>query len=75
MRVSSSVNHAVEPSKQEHGPLSGDRIVAVDEISVDSVDGLQRTLDASRIDKPVKITALRGAQKIDLMVTPVEQTG
>jgi hypothetical protein len=24
---SSSVNHAVDPSKQEHGPLSGDRLV------------------------------------------------
>jgi len=36
---------------------------------------LQRTLDASRIDKPVKIAVLRGAQKLDIDVTPVEQMG
>jgi S1-C subfamily serine protease len=57
------------------GLRTGDRIVAVDGIAVDSVDGLQRTLDASRIDKPVKIAVLRGAQKLDFDVTPVEQTG
>jgi S1-C subfamily serine protease len=57
------------------GLRTGDRIVAVDGIAVDSVDGLQRTLDASRIDKPVKIAVLRGAQKLDIDVTPVEQTG
>lgn len=57
------------------GLRTGDRIVSVDELSVDSVDGLQRTLDASRIDRPVKIAVLRGAQKLDLDVTPVEQTG
>lgn len=53
----------------------GDRIVEVDGIAVDSVDGLQRTLDASRIDKTVKIAVLRGTQKIDVDVTPVEQAG
>ncbi|MBC8640877.1 trypsin-like peptidase domain-containing protein [Caballeronia sp. EK] len=57
------------------GLRTGDRIVAVDGIAVDSVDGLQRTLDASRIDKPVKIAVLRGTQKLDIDVTPVEQTG
>ncbi|MFM0324678.1 S1C family serine protease [Caballeronia glebae] len=57
------------------GLRTGDRIVAVDGIAVDSVDSLQRTLDASRIDKPVEIAVLRGAQKLDIQVTPVEQTG
>ncbi|SAK61939.1 2-alkenal reductase [Caballeronia temeraria] len=57
------------------GLRTGDRIVAVDDIAVDSVDSLQRTLDASRIDKPVNIAVLRGTQKLDIDVTPVEQTG
>ncbi|SAK88004.1 2-alkenal reductase [Caballeronia fortuita] len=57
------------------GLRTGDRIVAVDDIAVDSVDGLQRTLDASRIDKAVKISVLRGTQKLNIDVTPVEQTG
>ncbi len=51
----------------------GDRIVAVDEASVDSVDALQRKLDASRINRVVRIAVLRGTQKIELDVTPVEQ--
>jgi S1-C subfamily serine protease len=53
----------------------GDRIVEVDGIAVDSVDGLQRTLDASRIDKPVKVAVLRGTQKLEIDLTPVEQAG
>jgi len=57
------------------GLRTGDRIVAVDGVGVDSVDGLQRTLDASRIDKPVKVAVLRGSQKLDIEVTPVEQAG
>jgi S1-C subfamily serine protease len=39
------------------------------------VDSLQRALDASRIDKPVNVTVLRGAQRVELTVTPVEQAG
>ncbi|AET90945.1 putative serine protease [Burkholderia sp. YI23] len=57
------------------GLRTGDRIVAVDDIAIDSVDGLQRTLDASRIDRPVTIAVLRGAQKLSVDVTPVEQAG
>lgn len=56
------------------GLRTGDRIVEVDGIAVDSVDGLQRTLDASRIDKPVKVAVLRGTQKVEIDLTPVEQT-
>jgi hypothetical protein len=36
---------------------------------------LQRSLDASRIDRAVKVTVLRGTQKLELDVTPVEQAG
>jgi S1-C subfamily serine protease len=57
------------------GLRTGDRIVAIDGKSVDSVDSLQRTLDASRIDRMVKVAILRGTQKLDLDITPVEQAG
>jgi len=52
-----------------------DRIVAIDTLAVDSVDSLQRALDVSRIDRAVKVTVLRGSQKLELLVTPVEQAG
>lgn len=52
-----------------------DTIVAIDGSPVESVDALQRLLDASRIDRPVQVSALRLTQKLDLWVTPVEQTG
>ncbi|MDR5735654.1 trypsin-like peptidase domain-containing protein [Caballeronia sp. LZ025] len=70
------VMEVVKGSPAASGGLrAGDRIVAVDDVVIDSVDGLQRTLDASRIDRAVKITVLRGSQKQDIEVTPVEQTG
>ncbi|MFP3568439.1 S1C family serine protease [Paraburkholderia sp. SIMBA_030] len=56
------------------GLRTDDTIVAIDALAVQDVDGLQRTLDSSRIDKPVDITVLRGAQRLDLTLTPVEQS-
>jgi S1-C subfamily serine protease len=56
------------------GLRTGDTIVAIDTLAVQDVDSLQRTLDASRIDKPVNVTVLRGAQRLELTLTPVEQT-
>jgi S1-C subfamily serine protease len=53
---------------------TGDRIVAIDGASIDSVDALQRMFDSSRIERVVKVTVLRGTQKLDIDVTPVEQT-
>ncbi|WP_213776489.1 trypsin-like peptidase domain-containing protein [Caballeronia sp. dw_276] len=55
------------------GLRTGDRIVAIDALPVDSVDSLQRTLDVTRIDRVVNVTVLRGAQKLELEVTPIEQ--
>ena len=70
------VMEVVKGSPAELGGLhTGDRIVAVDEQPVGDVDSLQRTLDASRIDRPVNVTILRGAQRLDLTVTPSEQAG
>ena len=56
------------------GLRTDDTIIAIDQQTVQDVDGLQRTLDASRIDKPVDVTVLRGAQRLELTLTPVEQT-
>jgi S1-C subfamily serine protease len=75
---SASGVHVMEVVKGSPAALGGlrtdDTIVAIDGIVVDSVDALQRTLDASRIERAVNVTALRGAQKLELVLTPVEQT-
>ncbi|MGF6645672.1 S1C family serine protease [Paraburkholderia sp. GAS82] len=55
------------------GLRTDDTIVAIDALPVDGVDSLQRVLDASRIDRPVNMTVLRGAQRLELTLTPVEQ--
>ena len=71
--------HVMEIVKGSPAALGGlrtdDTIVAIDTQPVQDVDGLQRALDASRIDKPVGVTVLRGAQRVELTVTPVEQAG
>ena len=56
------------------GMRAGDTIVAVDATPVDSVDQLQRLLDASRIGRASAITVLRGAQRLTFDVVPSEQT-
>jgi S1-C subfamily serine protease len=50
-----------------------DTIVAVDGIAVDGIDGLQRVLDASRIDHEVDVTVLRLTRKLVLRVTPIDE--
>jgi len=71
--------HVMEIVKGSPAALGGlrtdDTIVAIDAQPVQDVDSLQRTLDASRIDKPVGVTVLRGAQRVELTLTPVEQAG
>ena len=71
--------HVMEIVKGSPAALGGlrsdDTIVAIDTLPVHDVDSLQRTLDASRIDKPVNVTVLRGAQRLELTLTPVEQIG
>ncbi|SAK85419.1 peptidase [Caballeronia arationis] len=74
---SASGVHVMELVKGSPAALGGirndDRIVAIDGLTVDSVDALQRALGGSRIGRAVTITVLRGTQKLDLVVTPVEQ--
>jgi len=69
--------HVMEIVKGSPAALGGlrtdDTIVAIDTLAVPDVDSLQRALDASRIDKPVNVTVLRGAQRVELTLTPVEQ--
>ncbi|MGF6753454.1 S1C family serine protease [Paraburkholderia sp. GAS42] len=69
--------HVMEVVKGSPAAAAGvrmdDTIVAVDGVEVDSVDGLQRALGASRIDRVVSVAVLRGAQKLELALTPVEQ--
>ena len=55
------------------GLRTDDTIVAIDALPVDGVDSLQRVLDAPRIVRPVAVSVLRGAQRLELTLTPVEQ--
>jgi S1-C subfamily serine protease len=75
--TSESAVQVVEIVKGSPAALGGlrtdDTIVAIDTLPVDGVDSLQRVLDASRIDRPVNVTVLRGAQRLELTLTPVEQ--
>ncbi len=77
--ASESGVHVMEVVKDSPAAVAGirndDRIVAIDTLPVDGVDTLQRVLDASRIDRAVNIVVLRGAQRLELTVTPVEQAG
>ncbi|MBP0589622.1 trypsin-like peptidase domain-containing protein [Paraburkholderia sp. LEh10] len=56
------------------GLRTDDTIVAIDEQIVDGVDTLQRALDESKIDRAVNVSVLRGTQRVELRVVPVEQT-
>ncbi|WP_144140202.1 S1C family serine protease [Paraburkholderia sp. BCC1884] len=55
------------------GLRTDDTVIAIDGQPVQDVDSLQRTLDASKIDRPANVTVLRGAQRLELNLTPVEQ--
>ncbi|HEX7931584.1 MAG TPA: trypsin-like peptidase domain-containing protein [Paraburkholderia sp.] len=76
LNVQSGV-HVMEIVKGSPAAAGGlrvdDTIVAIDAQPVQDVDALQRTLDASRIEKPVGVTVLRGAHRLELTLTPVEQ--
>ncbi|CAB3748748.1 S1C family serine protease [Paraburkholderia humisilvae] len=76
--TSGSAVHVMEVVKgspaAQAGVRTDDRIVLIDALPVDGVDSLQRVLDASRIERAVSMTVLRGAQRVELTVTPVEQT-
>jgi len=57
------------------GMRAGDTLVAVDSVTVDGIDALQRVMDASRIGKPVEVAVVRRTQRLSLAVVPIEQAG
>ena len=60
------------------GLREGDLIVGLDGVTIDSVDRLHQTLDASRIHKDCMLQVLRGGaagQPLYLAVRPGEQGG
>ncbi|MGH9259016.1 MAG: S1C family serine protease [Acidimicrobiales bacterium] len=65
---------SVEPdSAAERAAIaSGDIIVGLEGQSVVGVDDLHRFLGPERIDRPITITILRGADKLELRITPEE---
>jgi S1-C subfamily serine protease len=50
----------------------GDRLLAIDGRPIDGIDGLQRLLDASRIDRICELKVLRRSSAIELSLRPVE---
>jgi S1-C subfamily serine protease len=54
------------------GLAIGDRVIALDGVAVDGIDGLQRILDASRIGRDCEIKVLRGSAIVALALRPIE---
>jgi S1-C subfamily serine protease len=71
---------AVEPESpaDRAGLREGDLIVGIDGVTIDSVDRLHQTLDASRVHKDCVLKLLRGnhaAQPLYVTVRPAEHAG
>ncbi|MGO9513554.1 MAG: S1C family serine protease [Steroidobacteraceae bacterium] len=54
------------------GVAVGDRLIALDGVPVDGIDGLQRLLDASRIGRDCELRLLRRSALIQLTLRPIE---
>jgi S1-C subfamily serine protease len=54
------------------GVSVGDRMLAIDGIALDGIDGLQRLLDASYIDRDCELKLLRRSSVIDVTLRPIE---
>jgi S1-C subfamily serine protease len=50
----------------------GDLIVAFDGATVDGIDALHRLLTVERIGKPVGISVIRGAHKLERTILPAD---
>jgi len=50
----------------------GDRMIAIDDEPIDGIDGLQRLLDASWIDRACELKILRRSSILSLSLRPVE---
>jgi S1-C subfamily serine protease len=54
------------------GVEQGDRMIALDDSSIDGIDGLQRRLDASLIGRECELQLLRRSSLIRVRIRPVE---
>jgi S1-C subfamily serine protease len=54
------------------GVAVGDRLVSLEGVPVDGIDGLQRLLDASRIGRDCELTLLRRSALIRVNLRPIE---
>ena len=54
------------------GLQTGDLVVAIGERPVESVDDVHRLLVAAPIGEPLRITIVRGVERRELVVTPIE---
>jgi S1-C subfamily serine protease len=50
----------------------GDQIVALNDQALGGIDELLRFLTEWPLERPVKLTFLRGTEKLECQVTPVE---
>ncbi|MGO9037640.1 MAG: S1C family serine protease [Steroidobacteraceae bacterium] len=56
----------------EGGIAVGDRLIALDGMPVDGIDGLQRLLDSSRIGRDCEVQLLRRSSVVRVNVRPIE---
>ena len=56
----------------EGGIAVGDRLIALDGVPVEGIDGLQRLLDSSRIGRDCEVELLRRSAVIRAKLTPIE---
>ncbi len=54
------------------GLRAGDRLIALDGVPIEGIDGLQRLLDASRIGHLSELQVLRGSTLMRVALTPIE---
>jgi S1-C subfamily serine protease len=54
------------------GVAAGDRMIAIDDKPIDGIDGLQRLLDSSWIDRNCELQVLRRSSVIKMTLRPIE---
>lgn len=58
---------------REAGLLAGDLVVEFDGVPIRGIDDLHRLLTDERIGKPVRVTVIRGVQKLTVELVPKEK--
>jgi S1-C subfamily serine protease len=54
------------------GVQAGDRMIALDDVPIDGIDGLQRLLDAAWIGRECELQLLRRSSVIRVKIRPIE---